>query len=75
MAWGIGFSEDIGTSNWYASVDGVQTPYTTNVRVHSFSAPITPGTTHTVMGAGFSNGALGIQAAYWGWSHDLVNCP
>jgi hypothetical protein len=74
-AYGIGFSEDLGTSNWYADVDGVQTPYTTNVHVHSFIQPISPGITHSVMGAGFTSGALGIQAAYWGYSHDTVTCP
>jgi len=74
-AYGVGFSEDLGASNWYASVDGVQTPYTTNVHVHSFIAPISPGETHAVMGAGYTNGALGIQAAYWGYSNDLVTCP
>jgi hypothetical protein len=75
VAWGVGFSEDLGTSNWYASVDGIQTPYTQNVHVHSFSAPISPGTTHAVMGAGYASGSLGIQAAYWGYSHDVVSCP
>jgi hypothetical protein len=74
-AWGYGFSEDLGSSNWYASVDGNQTPYTTNVHVHAFSAPISPATTHTVMAAGYSSGSLGIQAAYWGYSDDNVSCP
>ncbi len=75
VVWGIGFSEDLGTSNWYASVDSVQTPYTTNIHVHSFSAAVSPGTQHTVMGAGYASGSLGIQAAYWGYSHDTVTCP
>jgi hypothetical protein len=75
LAWGIGLTEDLGTSNWYASVDGVQTAYSKNVREHVFSMPIAPLATHTVMGAGYTSGGLGIQAAYWGYSDDGVSCP
>jgi hypothetical protein len=75
VAWGYGFTEDLGASNWYASVDGNVTSYATNVRVHSFSAPIAPGATHAVMAAGYASGPLGIQASYWGYSDDNVSCP
>jgi hypothetical protein len=75
LAWGFGFSEDLGSSNWYASVDGNETPYTQNIHVHEFSAPISPAATHAVMGAGYASGGLGIQASYWGYSNDSVTCP
>jgi hypothetical protein len=75
MAWGYGFTEDLGTSVWYANVDGVETDFSSNVRVHAWSAPIEPGATHTIVAAGYLSGGLGIQSAYWGYTADSVTCP